>query len=814
MLIEAVRAMLILMILMAAQISTTAAQEKFDLVIPSATVPKAIKSLSFQTGHSVLFQTDDVEAIRTNAISGRYTVRDALNALLEGTSLSGGLTESGVVTISLVNDQSEGREGNMANNNRRKSLLMSVTALVFGTGGAVAQENSDGDGGAYSAVDTDQIVVTARKREEKLIDVPDAVTAFTAQRIEQAGLANIRDFSNLTPNITITPGAGRFAPVIMIRGLAQASGGEAPIAVTIDGVQVAHPSFINQNFGDIQQVEVLRGPQGSLYGRNAIGGAIVINTKTPTNEFSGQAKLQYGDANTFLARANVSGPIVSDKILFAVGAQYDRTDGRLRNVVSGREVDYGHTEFYYGRLIFNIADGLILDLRGNYGKDRVGQPSSELVSRADFDDFDPGFIMADTDPPLDDRRNIYSTSAKLDYENEHFSISSITAYMNTTNELTGDGDFSPAPILQQFTDFRAKAFSEELRIASSGEGRFRWLLGGFYQNRDTDNLLRLQPDDGTGQAVPGVFLLQSLDMQNSKSYAGFGSLSYDIVPDKLELTFGARYDIDKRESIDLAVPGSEVTETFESFSPKVQLAYKPNNNLTVYALYSEGFGSGGFNAYFSGPTNRVYKSQTAENYELGLKTSDPNGVFSVGANIFRVYYDDQQFFFYIAFPPSQNITNIDRTRVDGLEMEFALRPFENLDITGGLGLTDAKIRKFDLDPSVIGNRSPQNTGYTANLGAQYTQRLNDQLNLRGYAQYRRQGKEYWDAANTLVTEAKDFVNLRLFLEWERLSFGGFVENLTNSQYPVNVGVDAVGPDISLRIPSTRRSYGMELNYRF
>ena len=655
-----------------------------------------------------------------------------------------------------------------------------------------------------------EIVVTARKREETLIKVPDAVTVFSAKQIEQAGLRSLNDFANLTPNVTIMRGSAEAYPTIMIRGLALAQGGEPPIAVVIDGVQISQTAFINQDYGEVAQVEVLRGPQGSLYGRNAIGGAINITTRQPSNEFKGRAELSYGNADTFRSLFDVSGPILDDKILFAAGGTFRRTDGQIRNQATGKLADFGKDLFLHGRLLFKASSEFSADLRANYGHDNIGSTANEVVSRANFEDFRPGFLFVD--PGLTDHRTIYDFSAKLDYAGPYLTVTSITGYSKADDELFGDADFTPAHIVLQNVQLRVRAVTEEIRIQSPGTDRFRWLAGGFYQDRKTHNFLDIPFDDGTGRPVPGAFAIRSRDIGTSKSWALFGSASYDLLS-SLELTIGARYDRDRRSSVDQFFAGSDARATFSDFQPKIQVAYKPDSNTNLYATYGRGFSSGGFNAFFSG-ANRLYKSQTADNYELGFKRSFSNGRLRLGAALFEVRYGNQQFFFISLNPPSQNIVNIDRTRVRGVELEVFARPTPRLDLSAALGVMDAKIRRFAAAPATVGNASPQTVPYTLNLSAQYTFPITDALDLRAYGSFRHQGREYWDAANTLRTGPKDFLNFRLFVEGNKFSVGAFVNNLTNTQLPFQAIADAAGPDGNVRIPSLRRTYGVEAMVRF
>lgn len=689
-----------------------------------------------------------------------------------------------------------------------------ATAIALVTSPAVAQDAAaESDEPVFSM---EEIVITARKRAEIITDIPEAITAFTGAQIRDAGLTELRDFANLTPNLNINPGSGAGSPQILARGLSQAQNGEAPIAVVIDGVQVAHPAFIQQDYGEVVQFEVLRGPQGSLYGRNAIGGALNITTKQPTNDFEGGALLSYANADTGRATVNLSGPIVEDKVLFRIGGGYKRTDGQIRNLTRNDFADRGDSIFVNGRLIVNLSDALTFDLRSNYIRDDIGILSAELVSRADFQDFDPGFLVND----LSQRnvREVYDISGKITYSAETFQVTSITGYSSSDDDnLDWDFDFTPLDFVTGDQVINVNAVTQELRIESTAEGSFRWLAGGFFQDREVDLSLesRFLRSPLTFQPIPPLVFQSTFDQGTSESWAVFGSASYDVMED-LELTIGLRYDVDKRRSVtDVLSPVFvgvvDDSETFKSFQPKIQLAYSFAESMSIYATYSEGFISGGFNAI----GERSFDATTAENFEIGFKGQFADDRVYVSASLFRVNFDDQQFFFVLSNPPTQIITNIDKTRVTGAELEVNVNLIDGLNITGGLGITDGSIRRFDRDPTSVGSELPQNTQYTANLAVTYSYPITHDLDLRLYGSYRRQGRIYFDTANTLSTNPKDFVNLRLFVEKDRWSVGIFVENLTKSQFPNIAGADLIGPDINIRIPSSpRRLYGIEASYRF
>jgi len=692
----------------------------------------------------------------------------------------------------------------------RLSALLTTTAFVLPLTAALPHLASAQEAG--SAIE--EIVVSSRKREETALEVPDAITVFTAATIENAGITNVTDIANLTPNMFFTPTYRPAEMQMTIRGIPTAQGGEAPVAVVIDGVQVSHPTFINQELLDIQQIEVLRGPQGSLYGRNAIGGAINIVTKQPTNEFEGMVRGSYASGDDIKLQGVISGPIVEDKLLFRLSGIYRHYDGQIEDqtaVFGNRKADFDREYIAKGSLILKATENLTVELRGNYLDQLAGAPTIEIVPTADFDDFSQSLLNRNV--LTRDDREIKDLSLKIDYDFDDMTLTSISGYSKSRGVIFGDADFTPFPAVLQIVDLKVKALTQEVRLASTGDGPVRWLAGVYYQDRDTDNFLQIPFDDGTGQPLD-MYAIQSFDVGTSKTWAGFGSVSADLVED-LELTLGLRYESDKRTSVDAAFPGSDTSETFKSLQPKVQLRYQWTEDASVYASYARGFRSGGFNAFFAvGGVDRGFDKEVSDNFEIGMKGQFLDGLLSFNAAAFHTKYDNQQFFFVTVDPPSQNVTNIDKVDITGLELDMTARPTDNLDLTAAFGFVDTSIKRFLAEPTSEGNSSPQSPEYTASFTAQYTVPLTSEFDLRAYGSYVRRGRIFWDAANTLKTPPKDIINLRLFLETESWEIGGYVNNLTNARYPTQALADSFGPDANARVASPKRQYGVQGTFRF
>ena len=690
---------------------------------------------------------------------------------------------------------------------------------MFKIGFAVFLFGSTATGALAQTVPADEsegfgdIVVTARKTSEKLQDVPDSISVLTSDALSVAGANSITDVANLVPNLTFDPQATPGGLNLSIRGVTMAQGAEAPIAFVIDGIQVPDPIFMNQSLLNVTQVEVLRGPQGSLYGRNALAGVIILETKMPSEALEGGVLVRYGNGDDRYIQGDVSGPLVADKLMFSLGASYNRFDGLRENAFLNQKWDTRKNYDFRGRLLFKPTDNLTFDLRASHGKAIEGQEGVELVPSSAFDDFSQPYMSVNA--PLVSRVKLTDISLKADLDLESVTLTSITDWNRVRSILTGDGDFSSTPLLLQRTTRPINSWSQELRLSSnsSPSDSFKWLIGGFYQNRKTVNGLQIPFDNGVGQPT-NVLLIDSQDFGRSKSWAVFGQATYKLT-EALDVTAGARYDSDRRASVDANVPGSAVSNTFNEFQPKATMAYHFSEDGQIYATYSRGFRSGGFNAFFSvGGFDRQYGAQVNDNYEIGGKLMALGGKLFISGAIYRTDIKNNQLFFINTNPPSQNIVIIDRSHVNGGELSVSARITRDLNFNANLGIADTVIDRFAPQPSAVGNHAPIAPLYTLGANFDYTIHLDDDTQLVAYAGWNRRGKTYWDVSNSRSTPAKDLVDARLTLEHGGWRLTGFVKNLLDEQYPVQALVDAFGPGVDGRAISMPRTYGVEVGFRF
>lgn len=723
------------------------------------------------------------------------------------------------------------------------AVLMSATYMTP----AMAQDQ------AQAKADDGEIVVTALRRDESLQDVPAAVTAFTSTAIENAGIERPGEFINLTSNVNLVETQNSGNAFIIIRGITQARNSEPSVAVVIDGVQQANPAMFNQELFDVEQIEVLKGPQGGLYGRNAIGGAIIINSKKPTDEFSGSFKAGIDNGFGWQVRGGVSGPI-SEGVKFRLAASYRDTDGYIPNTFLKEDADPVKDLAVRGNLLFDPGNGVSLDLRASYAKLKTQALYFNIVG-----DVNDVSLPVRVNNRGINNRDIVNLAAKFTYEGEGFTATSITSYDTVKEILTGDAfDFRPvnesflfrpanSPFgfglgfgidIAQSQYLNVKSVSQEIRLESPKNEALFWMVGGYYI--DTKRFISTGNLVDFGQGVFPVYRTPSTnpaspqqtflaDSQSNFAWALFANLGYEF-SDQFRVDGSLRYDRDKRVNTTLTpagflpnVPGFPQGATgqkrrvsFDDLQPKLTLTFKPSDDITLYGGYSRGFRSGGFNQTGVGAVaggngivgvNDIFQAETASTFEAGIKTQLLDRKLTLNAAAYSTISKNSYFFVFLAANSTQNLGNIPKTQIQGFELEATLRPSRSVQLNAAAGYTFSDIKSFPV-ASVVGNEAPLISRYTYNVGAQFTPELGGDMDGLFRLDYRRIGKTWWEPFNTTVRKPINLVDARLGVSGGAWAITGFAENLFNKKY--NAEFSPGGFVFKAR----PRRYGVEASYRF
>ena len=717
----------------------------------------------------------------------------------------------------------------------------------------------------------EEITVTARKRTETLEESPVSVRAFTAAEIESAGIETPRDFINLTPNVTLVETQNAGNAFINVRGISQARNSEMSVAVLVDGVLMPNPAQFTQQLFDIQQIEVLRGPQGALYGRNAIGGAITILTQQPNDVLSGRLELGADSGPGFTVRGTVGGPVGdSETLKFRASASYVDTDGYIDNEFLGEEADPYKDVSARLKLLYEPSDDFSADFR--ISTSMLDTQALYFVIGAEVDDTS---IPVRTNNAGVNERDIFNASLKLEWDGDYGTFTSITAYDDLEELLTGDQyDFLPresswlnGPFTGGFGDFvrfltgdevvdlsqtqylESDAWSQEFRLTSPAEDQVRWIIGAYAIGTDRYISTGNQIDRGNGvfpvsktprasvfvdPTDPSPQLGLLVDAQDNFAWALFGEVAYDF-SDAFEASLSLRYDEDKRENTTLTQPlydptggigiteGEVRKETWDSLQPKLTLRYKPSDEVTLYGGYSRGFRSGGFNQSGVGAAvpepgvEDLFDEQIADTYEVGVKSLFGEGRYSASLSAYYTDFENAYFFFFDPTTSTQNLGGIPEVEYVGFELETNAQFTDYFSGYLGIGYTDSEI-KSAADPEDNGNQAPLVSEYTINLGAQ----LRYPVDLFGgdgvYAlmrfDYQKIGDTWWDPGNISKRSPVDLADVRLGIEVEdNWSLVLWAKNVFDEEYNTEFS-PGPAPGSNFLWPAPPQRWGLSYIKRF
>ena len=705
----------------------------------------------------------------------------------------------------------------------RKTLLASAVTLSC-INYVHAQEQQQ------TVTDTiEKISVISRGRVESIQNVPDSVTAFSAETIENSRITNFRDVANLTPNLSqldnFRPGLAR----ITIRGLITPQVGDPPLAFVVDGVTAPDLEFINQDLVDIERIEVMRGAQGALYGRGAIGGAVIVTTKKPIEDFEGKIKGSIGNGNTYNLNAVVSGSLNDENTAyFRAGGYIKDTDGLIKNAYTGDYADPLKEQSVFSQLEFELSEDTSINLKGKYTSSEAGFAYYQGVSDDTIEDFS---INTSQNIINQDERDVYELSAKLTQYYDLGKFEFVTAYSNSENEHFYDGDYSAdATFIDEDGFFRAPFGTEglydiesltlESRFISQSVQAFRWSVSAFYQQRDRDTAVLFYDDFTDAEILTRADFasdepyLSIIDNNSSDAWALAGQFNYDI-NEQLELTGAMRYDHDTRESFDPTnKDATYAKKSFSQLQPKVTLAYQMNDDLLLYTGYSRGFRSGGFNEPADG-ISRTFDKEISDSYEIGFKTALFNNKVTLNGAAFIIEQDDAQFTqFNIDTFTLENLS-IDEVQTKGLELEAAFAATSNLSINLSAGIVDSEIKRFALRPELAGRPQFWVPEYNYGLSANHNLALNGEWSLFSRAELLIEGPKTFSIDIPDVESSRyTYLNAGVGLKSEQWSVQVYVDNLTDERAIEDIFLLADGVTDLVRQPNKPRSYGIELSYQF
>jgi iron complex outermembrane receptor protein len=723
-----------------------------------------------------------------------------------------------------------------------------------------------------------EVIVTAQKRRERLQDVPISVSALSKEALVTENIHSLQDLTARVPSFVSTQSAGYGGAPLSIRGIGGANGGgeflsDEPVAVYIDGVYVARLSVATSDLVDLDGIEVLRGPQGALYGRNATAGALVINTKRPTDDFEGEVSAGGDTLSDARGEVDLSGPIIKDKVLARFAAAYSSLGGFGENEFTGKPVNDGHDLTLRGSVRFLPTDRLTVDLIGEYF-DQHFDPGLFRVANLTGGPKDSPFVLRpDFQTALDSSQyeaseNVYNhirtkaVTALAELREDAFTINSITGYRTfdvdglADSDNAAPSDLTGFPALRSYNaaNLRNSQVSEELRISSpSAPSRFKW-LGGVYFIHENNAVNPFEIYNNAAYFKLGTDATFRA-FQKANAASAYVEASYEIAKG-LTIHLGGRYSWDEKTFNDTqrvvtvlggfspavmrVVPAGYVVAgpptfydkaDFHNFSGRAVLDYKLTQDVLAYFSFSQGFKSGGFNAFGLTP---AFRPETIDAYETGLKSEFLDRRLRLNGDVFLYDYDNLQ----VRLPVPTggvNIQNAASARVKGVEFESALKPLQGLTFAFNTTYLDAKFTQGTLpevppntlyafganiplqNVSIVGNTLSRAPRWQIGLTLDYQQPVwNDETMSWGLS-YRHQSKEYfletnqdsptfqagaWGELGAYVTLAKST---------GRWSISLYGENILDDHHITQITPLSAYPEATLNLP---RRVGVRTDVKF
>ena len=578
-------------------------------------------------------------------------------------------------------------------------------SLIFAIGVGVPALRAD-TGDDSGSFEIDEIVVTARKREETLLDVPISVSSISGDLIERRGLTSVKDIASLAPGLNInSDSVGRAFIAIRGVGVTLVSSVQPGVGLFIDGIYQPNTSYLNNPLLDIERVEVLRGPQGTLYGKNTLGGAINVITRQPGNDLEGRVIGSYaGPDNSWMLSASVSGAIVPDKLQVRVAASHRQQEGFFENVLIGGHANTFNTDSVNATVRILPTDDVELTFKGYY--DWVEGANTPYARVSGPTDYLRDLVLNSLNTTQFEYKGI---SAKLSFplSSLNTDVTIIGAYDRRDNETDGaDGDFGPLDFVRSSGDNKLETKTVELRFDSEISENLSSVVGFFYSNEKTA---------GTSitNIVPFGVVNTSVSATTADTMAVFGTLFWQM-SDTLEVAAGIRYDHEDREATGGAVIGGAVVPIVPAniksneVEPRLTITKHWNEEIMTYASVSRGYRGGGFNSPLA--PQRTYGGDSVWTYELGSKYTSADRILSLSGAIF--YNDYSNYIGQNSLAPSAagGYVTVDLNTGDvetyGVEAEFNYRPDPAWTISGSITLMRARITDSSPYTALTGRLVP------------------------------------------------------------------------------------------------------------
>lgn len=735
----------------------------------------------------------------------------------------------------------------MSKDMTKRTLLstLSIAAMMMGTTVVHGEEDVKNKEERNTFL-MDEVVVMAQKRSASVQDVPIAITAFSGRQMEQLGFDNSTDIVRMSVGVQLVSPNGGTSNFFTIRGVSQndfIDHQESPVATYVDEVYISQMSGTSFLLFDLERVEILKGPQGTLFGRNATGGLVHFTTRKPSQESSGYVDLSYGSFNDVNINAAVGGAL-SETVSFRLSASLNDSDPSIENRV-GKGLREKSSRAGRFQLLVEPSDrtSLLLNVRGavtdvtgiSYGHSAARDDGTYLPADEDFWGTGPGndlvgYHDAVGDPFAGDwdeagfnRIDMVGATVTLRHDMDDFSIVSVTDYNTLKKDFKEDSDATPVNFLNFFLQSDVKQFSQELRLEGS-QDKIDWIVGAYFLNIDGNYVNGIDfLESALGGDPADDIALRSPWTTDTRAWSLFGHISYEL-SDTLELQVGVRWNEEKKthvyeqtvvaagdySDVLLSVQQVDLEQKKGDWSGEISLNYRPNDDLLIYGGIRRGLKSGGFNA----PLELVdllsddeygFDQEVLYSYEVGFKADFPEQHARLNASAFYYDYQDYQAFNFQGL--TQTVFNQDIT-IYGMEAELTLNPVDGLDIMAGFAYLNAEAP----DGSKISYAPELNLTGLVRYGWNVS---GGEVSLQADGSY---VSDHYFSMNNLETVKEAgyaLFNARIGFESEDQTWevSAMVKNIFNKAYRV-YGIDVSSLGFVEHYVGDPRTYSVNLKYNF
>ncbi|MBE9009219.1 TonB-dependent receptor [Pseudanabaenaceae cyanobacterium LEGE 13415] len=758
---------------------------------------------SIATGFTLNLQTANGEPLQAvSSKSGNTLTIDIANAQVQQ-ALNRRNPVSGIASIEIINQSA----------NQVRITIVGMSGIPEGT---ISSTQPGLTIGVVAAEPEEEVVVTAEKRPENPQNVPISLTTLTRQQIEDANINSVRKIATQTPNLFTSVGDRSFT-FQTIRGLGNSNYlVRDAISFYLDDVPYENiHQYLPGELFDLERVEVLRGPQGTLYGRSSQAGVINVISRPPANKPEFQIAGGYGNVNQRQAFLSISDAVIPDQLAFRLSGAYNARDGFTRNVLLGENANPQESLFGRANVLWTPSKDWTVSFNVNGGRNNDGDNTFVPITQSNR-------FESQSNIPGSLDVSINTQSLKIAYEGAGVNVTSITARNQTQLSYTQDTDYTPDDLLRSRADLPSTIWSQEIRIQSPKTAeRFRWLVGGYYQSRSLDLLLSTENTPQVAALGFPVGIDRTDARFNQTTYAAFGQVEFQPIQ-PLTLTAGLRYEtsreqLNRTSSFTDPVLGETPTGLALTNSvvdgdillPRFAAQYRFSPNIMAYASAARGYKPGSQNYATNDPATLLVRPEKLWSYEVGVKSNWFDNRLSANLAVFWSNVDDYQ----ILLPDSTGLTNLianGGVKTNGIELEIVAKPAKGFDLIAGFGYTNARFTNYTnpfTGQSFNGNKLTYAPEFTFNLGAQY--RSPD--GFFGRVDWQGIGTYFFNDSNTLKQAPFSLINARIGYEWKNTGIYFFVNNLFDKQY---ITTAFTGFFADLASYGDRRTFGIQVRSTF